>query len=188
RMAAATVASRVLTVTMTGLRTVMGLMGGPVGVVTLAAAAWFMWSQNSKQAVQDAQNLASSQEDLKNKLKDATLEQQRALSVQLQRAAITLDEQIAAENRELAELKNRLSTVTRYQAEATEGTSEYNRLAKDRKELEGDVAIKIGEISTLEQKAQQVKSNLTTVLNNLTAAVMGHTDALKAENEQLSIN
>ena len=188
RMAAATVASRVLTVTMTGLRTVMGLMGGPVGVVTLAAAAWFMWSQNSKQAVQDAQNLASSQEDLKNKLKETTLEQQRALSVQLQRAAITLDEQIAAENRELAELKNRLSTVTRYQAEATEGTSEYNRLTKDRKELEGDVAIKIGEISTLEQKAQQVKSNLTTVLNNLTAAVMGHTDALKAENEQLSIN
>ncbi|PWI50875.1 hypothetical protein, partial [Sulfoacidibacillus thermotolerans] len=160
----------------------------PVGVVTLAAAAWFMWSQNSKQAVQDAQNLASSHEDLKNKLKETTLEQQRALSVQLQRAAITLDEQIAAENRELAELKNRLSTVTRYQAEATEGTSEYNRLTKDRKELEGDVAIKIGEISTLEQKAQQVKSNLTTVLNNLTAAVMGHTDALKAENEQLSIN
>ncbi|QBQ80942.1 hypothetical protein HdK1rev_00038 [Escherichia phage vB_EcoS_HdK1] len=188
RMSAATVASRVLTVTMTGLRTVMGLMGGPVGVVTLAAAAWFMWSQNSKQAVQDAQNLASSQEDLKNKLKETTLEQQRALSVQLQRAAITLDEQIASENRELAELKNRLSTVTRYQAEATEGTSEYNRLTKDRKELEGDVAIKIGEISTLEQKAQQIKSNLTTVLNNLTAAVMGHTDALKAENEQLSIN
>ena len=106
----------------------------------------------------------------------------------MQRAAITLDEQIAAENTELAELKNRLSTVTRYQAEATEGTSEYNRLTKDRKELEGDVAIKIGEISALEQKAQQIKSNLTTVLNNLTAAVMGHTTALKAENEQLNIN
>lgn len=187
-MGVAATASRVLTIGLTGLRTVIGVMGGPLGLVLLAATAWYTYSQNAKQAVQDSKELASSQEDLKTKLEGLNLAQQRALEVQLQRAQITIADQIKEEKNELAELNNRLSTTNTVMAQNEEGTRAWNSAYEAHKQLTGDVAIKQGELSTLEEKAAQIKNNLATVNDNLRAAVMGLTGAIVAQNQAMNIN
>ena len=187
-MGTAATASRVLTIGLTGLRTVMGFLGGPLGLVLLTATAWYTYSQNAKQAKQDSIDLASSQDDLKTKLESLNLVQQRALEVQLQRAGVTLAENIAAEKRELAELNNRLSTTSTVMAQNEEGTRAWNSAYEAHKQLTGDIAIKQGELSTLEEKAIQIKNNLATVQDNLRNAVMGLTGAIVAQNQALNIN
>ncbi|CAD5204319.1 tape measure protein [Klebsiella phage vB_KppS-Raw] len=187
-MGTAATASRVLTIGLTGLRTVMGFLGGPLGLVLLAATAWYTYSQNAKQATQDSIDLASTQEDLKTKLESLNLIQQRALEIQLQRAGVTLAESIAAEKTELAELNNRLSTTNTVMAQNEEGTRAWNSAYEAHKQLTGDIAIKQGELSTLEEKAIQIKNNLATVQDNLRNAVMGLTGAIVAQNQALNIN
>lgn len=187
-MGVAATASRVLTIGLTGLRTVVGFLGGPLGLVLLAATAWYTYSQSAKQATQDSINLASSQDDLKTKLESLNLVQQRALEVQLQRAGVTLAESIAKEKTELAELNNRLSTTNTVMAQNTEGTSAWNSAYEAHKQLTGDIAIKQGELSTLEEKAIQIKNNLATVQDNLRNAVMGLTGAIVAQNQALNVN
>jgi tape measure domain-containing protein len=187
-MGTAATASRVLTIGLTGLRTVIGVMGGPLGLVLLAATAWYTYSQNAKQAVQDSKELASSQEDLKTKLEGLNLVQQRALEVQLQRAQVTLADQIKEEQNALAELNNRLSTTNTVMENNKEGTDAWNSAYEAHKQLAGDVAIKQAELSGLQEKAAQVQSNLTTVQDNLRAAVMGLTGAIVAQNQAMNIN
>lgn len=188
RMGVAATASRVLTIGLTGLRTVMGFLGGPLGLVLLAATAWYTYSQNAKQATQDSVALASSQEDLKTKLEGLNLVQQRALEVQLQRAQVNIADQIKEEKTELAELNNRLSTTNTVMAQNKEGTDAWNSAYEAHKQLTGDVAIKQAELSTLEEKAIQIKNNLATVQDNLRNAVMGLTGAIVAQNQALNIN
>jgi tape measure domain-containing protein len=187
-MGTAATASRVLTIGLTGLRTVMGFLGGPLGLVLLAATAWYTYSQNAKQATQDSVALASTQDDLKTKLQSLNLVQQRALEIQLQRAGVTLAESIAAEKTELAELNNRLSTTNTVMNQNKEGTDAWNSAYEAHKQLTGDIAIKQGELSTLEEKAIQIKNNLATVQDNLRNAVMGLTGAIVAQNQALNIN
>ena len=187
-MGTAATASRVLTVGLTALRTVVGVMGGPLGIVLLAATAWYTYSQNAKQAVEDSKQLASTQEDLKTKLEGLNLVQQRALEIQLQRAQVTMADQIKEEKTELQELNNRLSTTNTVMAQNEEGTRAWNSAYEAHKQLTGDIAIKQGELSTLEEKAIQIKNNLATVQDNLRAAVMGLTGAIVAQNSALNIN
>lgn len=187
-MGTAATASRVLTIGLTGLRTVVGLLGGPLGLVLLAATAWYTYSQNAKQATQDSIALASSQDDLKTKLEGLNLAQQRALEVQLQRAQVNIADQIKEEKNELAELNNRLSTTNTVMAQNEEGTRAWNSAYEAHKQLTGDIAIKQGELSTLEEKAAQIKNNLATVNDNLRAAVMGLTGAIVAQNQAMNIN
>lgn len=187
-MGTAATASRVLTIGLTGLRTVIGVMGGPLGLVLLAATAWYTYSQNAKQAVQDSKELASTQEDLKTKLEGLNLVQQRALEVQLQRAQVTLADQIKEEQNALAELNNRLSTTNTVMENNKEGTDAWNSAYEAHKQLAGDVAIKQAELSSLQEKAAQVQSNLTTVQDNLRAAVMGLTGAIVAQNQAMNVN
>lgn len=187
-MGTAATASRVLTIGLTGLRTVMGFLGGPLGLVLLTATAWYTYSQNAKQAKQDSIELASSQDDLKTKLESLNLVQQRALEVQLRRADATLAENITAEETALAELNNRLSTTNTVMAQNKEGTAAWNSAYEAHKQLTDDIAIKQGELSTLEEKAIQIKNNLATVQDNLRNAVMGLTGAIVAQNQALNIN
>lgn len=188
RQATAATATKVLTYALGAMRGVMGILGGPMGMIMLAVAGWYAYSQSAKQATQDSINLASTQDDLKTKLESLNLVQQRALEVQLQRAGVTLAESIAKEKTELAELNNRLSTTNTVMAQNTEGTSAWNSAYEAHKQLTGDIAIKQGELSTLEEKAIQIKNNLATVQDNLRNAVMGLTGAIVAQNQALNIN
>lgn len=187
-MGTAATASRVLTVGLTGLRTVMGFLGGPMGLILLAATGWYMYSQNAKQAVEDTKQLALSQEDLKSKLESLTLAQQNALRIQLERAQVTLADKISEEGLALKELRNQYYNAQQAQANATEGSWAYNSAVEAQGKLSGDIAIKTGELSELETRSATVKNNLATVNDNLRAAVMGLTGALSAQNGQLGIN
>lgn len=188
RMSIATTASRVLTVGLTGLRTVMGVLGGPLGIIMLAATGWYMYSQNAKQAVEASRNLALSQEDLTAKLKDSTLEQQRALMVQLQRAQVTLQEKIDDESNALKQMQGNLKAATNAQNLATEGTFEYNAAVDAQKRLQDDIAVKLGEISGLEKSSADIKNNLITVERNLANAVMGSGDAYQYLTQAMNVN
>lgn len=188
RQATASVVAKGLTFALTGLRTVMGLLGGPAGLIMLAVAGWYSYSQSAKQAVADSKQLAISQEDLTTKLKSLTLEQQRGLAVQYQRAQITLADQLRDEGLQLAELRQQYYNANQAVENSTEGTWAYNNAVEARTRIGQDLALKEAEISKLEQDSAQIKSNLASVNDNLRLAVMGLTGAVQQQNVALNIN
>lgn len=188
RQATAATATKVLTVALGTMRGVMGILGGPVGMIMLAVAGWYAYSQSAKQAVTDSQNLAVSQEDLTARLKELTLEQQRGLAVQYQRAEVTLADKLRDENAQLAELRNQYYNANQAVENSTEGTWAYNNAVEARTRIGQDLALKEAEISKLEQDSAQIKSNLASVNDNLRLAVMGLTGAVQQQNVALSLN
>lgn len=188
RQATAATATKVLTVALGTMRGAMGILGGPMGMIMLAVAGWYAYSQSAKQAVTDSQNLAVSQEDLTARLKELTLEQQRGLAVQYQRAQITLADKLRDERTELAELRNQYYNANQAVENSTEGTWAYNNAVEARTRIGQDLALKEAEISKLEQDSAQIKSNLASVNDNLRMAVMGLTGAIFAQNQALNIN
>ena len=188
RQATAATATKVLTVALGTMRGAMGILGGPMGMIMLAVAGWYAYSQSAKQAVTDSQNLAMSQEDLTARLKELTLEQQRGLAVQYQRAEITLADKLRDERTELAELRNQYYNANQAVENSTEGTWAYNNAVEARTRIGQDLALKEAEISKLEQDSAQIKSNLASVNDNLRIAVMGLTGAIFAQNQALNIN
>lgn len=188
RQATAATATKVLTAALGTMRGVVGVLGGPMGMIMLAVAGWYAYSQSAKQAVTDSQNLAMSQEDLTARLKELTLEQQRGLAVQYQRAEITLADKLRDERTELAELRNQYYNANQAVENSTEGTWAYNNAVEARTRIGQDLALKEAEISKLEQDSAQIKSNLASVNDNLRMAVMGLTGAVQQQNVALTLN
>lgn len=188
RMEVATVASRVLTVGLTGLRTVMGLLGGPLGIIMLAATGWMMYSENQKVANQQSLDLAQSTDDLKNKLETLTLAQQRALLVENQRAQINVQEQINEQSSALAKLTTQYNVAQTVIDSSISSDYAKSKALQDQRKIMEDRAVIEGDISGKTQKLNDLKNNQVTIENNLTAAVMGTTGAIQAQTEALNIN
>lgn len=188
RMAFATTASRVLTVSIGALNSVMTVLGGPLGLIMLAGSAWYMYSQNAKQADTEARNLASSHEDLTNRLKTLTLVQQQALAVQLQRASVNLGEQIEKEQYAVNELTQRYDTIQRTIERSSKSSWVYRDAVKSLSEVQGDLTIATANLETTTQKKAQTDENLAFVQRNVEAATRGATDAIILQNGVMKIS
>lgn len=188
RMAVATTASRVLTVSIGALNTVMTTLGGPVGVILLAASAWYMYSQNAKQADTDARNLASSHEELTERLKRLTVVQQEALAVQLQRASVNLAEQVQREQEAVNELTQRYDNIQRTIERTAQSSWVYKSAVEDLSKVQGDLKIATAELELVTQKKTETDQNLAFVQRNLAAATNGATDAIVLQNGVMTIS
>lgn len=188
RMGMAAVASRTLTVGLTALSGVMSVLGGPVGLVLTVAAGWYMYSQNAKQADQEARNLAVSQDDLTQKLKGLTLAQQEALSVELQRASVNLADQLQKQQAEVNSLTQQYDTATRTLARTSKESWGYASASDRVVQTQGDLKIALGELDAISQKKIQTDQNLAFVQGNVEAATRGATNAIVLQNGVMTIN
>jgi len=63
-----TTASRIATIASGGLRGVLGLLGGPVGIITTAAIALSFWATSAKTASKETSDLSNNTKDLANSM------------------------------------------------------------------------------------------------------------------------
>lgn len=188
RMGVAAAASRVLTVGLTGARMALGLLGGPLGLIMLAASGWYMYDQYQKQAVSSSRDLASGTKELTDKLATLNLEQQKGLLAKTQLAQFTLAEQLTREKQAHAEAAQTATIYRQRLDQLTVGSSAYMEQEQKvaRAEAERDVAA--ANVAETQRQLNQAGDNATLIQRNLTSAVMGHTGAILAQNEAMNIN
>lgn len=183
----ATTRATVAAVAMTGLRTAMGLLGGPAGMIMLAVGALYMWNESQKQAVENSRQLAVDTETLTDRLGKLTTAQQEALRVELERAQVKLTDQLREEKNALADLQNQLYNANQAMKNSTEGSWSYNNAQKAVKEITDDITVQNGALSTTQTQLSNTRSNLTTVTNNLAAGERGLKSAVDGTNSSMNL-
>ena len=186
-LATATTRAGVAAVAMTGLRTAMGLLGGPVGIIMLAVGALYMWNESQKQAVENARQLAVDTDTLTDRLGKLTTAQQEALKVELERGQVKLADQLKEEQNALADLQNRLYNANQAMKNSTEGSWSYESAQKAVKEITDDITVQNGKLSTTQQQLNGTRENLTTVTNNLAAGERGLKAAVDGTNASMNL-
>lgn len=106
----ATAATRAASVALTAFRGVMSLLGGPAGVVMLAATALYMWYQNAQQAKQEALAFADSVDALTQSYTNLN-------HAQLEGTQAKLEESVIAQKDAISELQAEVDKTTAVMAE-----------------------------------------------------------------------
>jgi hypothetical protein len=162
-----------LNVVMAAGRGIMGLLGGPAGVILIAAGAWYAYSQAQDRATESARNMGVETDTLTSRLKNLTIEQQKGLQVELQRAESRLKDTLREEALAIQEAEYRFNEATKATKNLTEGSFRYEQRMEAVKQLQGDVAIAVAAHSKTQQELNQVQQNAQTVTDNLRNAVTG---------------
>lgn len=186
-VATATTRATVMATAMTGLRTAMGLLGGPVGIIMLAVGAIIMWNQHQERAIENARHLATDTETLTDKLKNMTTAQQEALAVELRRSQVKLADQLKEEQNQLQELTNRRYNANQALKNSTEGTRAYKAAQDALKEINDDITVQNGQISTTQQQLNNSRDNLRVVTENLAAGERGLRAAVDDTNASMNL-
>lgn len=186
-VATATTRATVMATAMTGLRTAMGLLGGPVGIIMLAVGAIIMWNQHQERAIENARHLATDTETLTDKLKNMTTAQQEALAVELRRSQVKLADQLKEEQNQLQELTNRRYNANQALKNSTEGTRAYKAAQDALKEINDDITVQNGQISTTQQQLNNSRDNLRVVTENLAAGERGLRAAVDDTNTAMNL-
>ena len=162
-----------LNVVMAAGRGIMAMLGGPAGVILLAAGAWYAYSQAQDRATESARNMGVEADTLTDRLKNLTIEQQKGLQVELQRAESRLKETLAEESKEVEIAASRLRLNAQYLAEATEKDLHYQSALKGRTKLQEELTLAEAKLSTTQRELAQVQENAQTVTSNLSNVVTG---------------
>ena len=162
-----------LNVVMAAGRGIMALLGGPAGVILLAAGAWYAYSQAQERATETARNMGVEADTLTARLKNLTIEQQKGLQVELQRAESRLKDTLREEAQAIKEAEYRLNEASKATQNLTEGSFRYEQRMEAVKQLQGDVTIAVAAYSTTQRELAQVQENAQTVTANLSNVVTG---------------
>lgn len=152
---------RASTIAMNGLKAAMGLVGGPLGVATLAAVAIFSYSQKAKQAREDTLQYANSVGSLTGKLKEMTNAQKAAEQAKLAGAEEALRSEIERLEKQYESLTKQIDYVN----SQSKTTAILDRSAVEAKRKLAFVAL---ELENTQKQLNQVMFNASqiTAANN----------------------
>lgn len=162
-----------LNMVMAAGRGIMAMLGGPAGIILLAAGAWYAYTQAQNQATESARTMGVEADTLTSRLKNLTIQQQRGLQVELQRAESRLVQTLRDEALAVQEAEYRYNEANKATKDLTEGSYRYQQRMEAVKQLQGDVALAVAAHSKTQQELSQVQQNAQTVTENLRAAVTG---------------
>ncbi|WP_226648092.1 tape measure protein [Microbulbifer variabilis] len=91
-----TIATRAATVAATGLKSAFAFMGGPVGVITVAALSLATWSSGAEAAEKRAESLSGKISQLERKYKDLTAAQREAIKLEIAEEKRSINKKIAS--------------------------------------------------------------------------------------------
>ncbi|OVZ73045.1 tape measure protein [Yersinia intermedia] len=155
----------------------LALVGGPVGLATLAAAAIFYFYQSSVQAREESIKFADSLDGVIGKMKEMSAVQLRATIAETNQSLTAQTENASKLSLELADLKNQLYNANSAMENSTAGSWAYSNAQAKARELTDEVAKKTAEYENAQNKLASTQSNLsiiteqyvTTMRNNATA-------------------
>ncbi|WP_145585515.1 tape measure protein [Yersinia rochesterensis] len=155
----------------------LALVGGPVGLATLAAAAIFYFYQSSVQAREESIKFADSLDGVIGKMKEMSAVQLRATIAETNQSLTAQTENTSKLSLELTELKNQLYNANSAMENSTAGSWAYSNAQAKARELTDEVAKKAAEYENAQNKLASTQSNLsiiteqyvTTMRNNATA-------------------
>jgi hypothetical protein len=143
-----------------GLNGAMAMLGGPAGIIMLAAGALYYFYEQSQQAKQGAIDFADGLDVTTTALQKMTAAQQAATEAKLEQA-------IDAQKEKVSDLKSEVDSLTaRYQS-GTSASGNYQlsqeQLAKLHQELiikTADLETESGKLSTMNSKLYAIQSQL----------------------------
>lgn len=162
-----------LNVVMAAGRGIMAMLGGPAGVILLAAGAWYAYSQAQERATETARNMGVEADTLTDRLKNLTVEQQKGLQVELKRAESRLKETLAEETKAVEIASAQLRLNGEYLAEMTEKDLRYQGAMRARTKMQETLTLAEAKLSTTQRELAQVQENAQTVTSNLSNVVTG---------------
>lgn len=185
-----------------GLRSAMSMLGGPAGILFLAAGALMTWSNNAEEAKQKALGFADAIDDVNESLKGLTINQLNTKIDKTEDDLALVEEQAKKTRLELIRLEtlaldsfNRLDTVygtpegfKKLNREIRDLKSELDKLDQSREKLTGKLQRYTDELTTITDKTQKTTQNsnsLDDALKNLGNNKID--DKLKSLSNQLEI-
>lgn len=164
----ATAATRAASVALTAFRGAMSLLGGPAGVVMLAATALYMWYQNAQQAKQEALAFADSVDTLTQSytnLNHAQLEGTQAKleeSVIAQRDAIReLQAEVDKTTAVMAEYKAQMDGIGQDSPAYAAAQDRYAQAVRDNKTAVADLDAAQGKLAGTSELLDKVNARLS---------------------------
>ncbi|MBD1228309.1 tape measure protein [Xenorhabdus griffiniae] len=161
-----TTAVNAASVAMNGLKGAMALLGGPLGIVMLAATALYYFHDQAENAKNEAKDLSNTVETLTGNLKEMNKAQLEANKVKLERKLAEQQEQVKKQETKVSGLQ--------WEVDHNGGFIYSKRSEEEMKKLRDDLAIAKGE-----------REDMKTVENNYKEAIALTSKAL-AENTKLT--
>ena len=158
---AQTVAQRAAAVGANALRGAMAMLGGPAGVIMLAASALYFFYQKSQESKQGALDFADSVDITTQALRNMTPVAAAAANAKL---TIALQEQ----EESAEDLRDELQALEDKYRSGTSASGNYQLSQSQLADLQNQIAIKAGEVEEAENKVSQTRSKqhaITALLN-----------------------
>ena len=161
---AVTVTSYAATVATRGLNGAMALLGGPAGVIMLAAGAFMYFSSKSDDAAKSAEDFTNSINITKGALNELSTIQQQALEVKLQANILDLNKAFESQEQEVASLQKELTNYSYWTDEQKQKSTSYV-------DLQNRIITATAELERREKEASKTKSTLYGVQQTLNGNV-----------------
>ncbi|BET97284.1 tape measure protein [Xenorhabdus taiwanensis] len=167
-------AARAATIAVNGLKAAMSFLGGPLGVVMLAAAALYYFHQRAEEAKNEAKDLSNTVESLTGNLKELS-------KVKLEENKVKLERKLAEQDEQIKKQKIKVSGL---QYDVDHGGGFYFKKSEEEmKKLRDDLALEKGALEDM----QVVRSNYEKAID-LTSKALAENTKLTNENTDANKN
>ena len=157
---AVTVTSYAATVATRALNGAMELLGGPAGVIMLAAGAFVYFSSKSDEAAKSAEDFTDSISITKQALNELSTIQRQALEIKLQSNILDLNKAFESQAQEVASLQKELTNYSYWTDEQKQKSTSYV-------DLQNRIITATAELERRENEASKAKSTLYGVQQSL---------------------
>ncbi|MBC8946971.1 tape measure protein [Xenorhabdus indica] len=168
-------AARGATIAMNGLKAAMSFLGGPLGVVMLAAAALYYFHQQAEESKNEAKDLSHTVESLTGNLKELSKAKLESNKVELERKLIEQREQVKKQETKVSGLQ--------WDVDHNGGFIYSKRSEEEMNKLKGDLAIAQGQLEDM----KTVESNYEKAIA-LTSKALAENTKLTNENADANKN
>lgn len=180
-MATAETATKAASVALTGLKGAMALLGGPAGIIMIAAAGLYMWYQKTQQAKEESIALADEVDKLTESYKNLN-------HAQLEGTQAKLEESVKNQKEALADLRDEVESTTRVMElykkvldHTSQNSPSYTRAQQNYEQAVRDNKIAVANLDTAQEKLTKTGG----LLEQVNARLAGGLDILSQKAQQL---
>ncbi|BBK16979.1 tape measure protein [Salmonella enterica] len=175
-------AARAASIGMGLLRGAMSLLGGPAGIVMIAASALIYWWQSAKQAKEEAINYADSLDGVIAKMKEMSSVQIASAIAKTEQSIIDQQDAIASLRAEYEQLEQKKTFIE--QAAQIRGTA---AVADDLAEANRNLAVQADKVEQAENKLSRTTSSLGLLRAQANGQFREGIDLLRRDGEEAGV-
>lgn len=180
-MTVAEAAAAGASVAMRTLNSVMSFLGGPMGVLMIAASAAYYWSSSISDAKEKAISFSKEVDITTEALRKLTNTQLEAQKVNLERALVAQTEALRDQQKEYDNLKGKLDQYSYW-------TDEQKKASPELVKMQQDLTLAAADLETKKNDLNQTESKLYATTQSLNGAVQENYVALNQEGASASFS